>query len=148
MPDRHPQVAAIYCVWVNSRLLIANSRASHMQFGIRGPQSWGMGFLDILVEAMLNRERMWILLALYDVVVSFAVFIGVGILFTMQFRQLVAGVSYIDSLKHGPDGIPQVSSMQNLQKVFGTGHPITWLLPRWTLPKGAATLLSVVKKGE
>lgn len=63
--------------------------------------------------------------------------------------QLVAGVSYIDSLKRGSKASGGGSTaLQNMQKVFGTGHPLTWLLPRTSLPKGALTLTSIIKKGE
>lgn len=62
--------------------------------------------------------------------------------------QLLAGVSYIDTLKHGKDNSPVTTRMKNLQKVFGTGHPLTWWLPLSALPQGAATLQHVIKKGE
>jgi len=59
--------------------------------------------------------------------------------------QVLSGVSYIDKLKGG--SASSSTRMQNLQRVFGTGHPLTWFWPRVSTPAGAGAVSNPLKKG-
>mmetsp|Transcript_35119 Transcript_35119/g.91199 ORF Transcript_35119/g.91199 Transcript_35119/m.91199 type:complete len:463 (-) Transcript_35119:426-1814(-) len=123
---------------------LARYRASAMN-----PLTSGvMAMVDMIADGLFTDRHFWIIGTFFVMFLSAGVTIGVGVLFFLQLQQLLAGVSYIDTLKHGKDNSPVTTRMKNLQKVFGTGHPLTWWLPLSALPQGAATLQHVIKKGE
>jgi len=139
--------AGIWTLYYNSHLFMP--RLARYRMSAMNPFSSSlMALVDMIADGLFGKDKFWIIGVVYSIFVSAGVTIGVGVLFGMQLQQLLAGVSYIDTLKHGKDSGKRASRMVHLQKVFGTGHPLTWVLPRSTLPQGAATLQHVIKKAE
>ena len=83
--------------------------------------------------------------------VCLAALIGVGLLLLRQIRLLVRGESYLESLSSTAQhpqqqrsaagaGAPHHAAagrLANVRRVFGAGHPLTWLLPAWNVPSAA-----------
>ena len=70
----------------------------------------------------------------YLVVLSLSVTIGVGLLLYQQIHHLYDGETFIDSLQQH-NGIyrgitPPIRGWKNLQRLFGHGHPVFWILPK------------------
>jgi hypothetical protein len=100
--------------------------------------------------------------------VCWATFVSVGLLLGRQARLLARGHSYIDSLqlsgREGQEAVPTAAlaadvpllpdeaaegaaadvttsvwpPMRHLRRVFGRGHPLTWLLPAWRVDETPA----------
>ncbi|XP_057840896.1 protein S-acyltransferase 11 isoform X2 [Cryptomeria japonica] len=71
---------------------------------------------------------------IYLIVASISVAVGIGLLFFQQVQLLYSGKTYIDSLKYRSNGaveaLPLSRGWGNLFRIFGSGHPIFWLLPK------------------
>lgn len=75
----------------------------------------------------------WLQAAILLLTTSCAAIVGVVPLLKSQCSLVLRGQTYIDSLKS-----PQLNSslqhyerLARLQTVFGPGHPVTWMMPRW-----------------
>lgn len=86
--------------------------------------------------------------------VCLAALVGVGLLLCRQVRLLLHGETYLDALSRGARahrshnqqhaaaaggltaGGP-AARMANVRRVFGAGHPLTWLMPAWSVPPAA-----------
>ncbi|KAH7439766.1 hypothetical protein KP509_04G075200 [Ceratopteris richardii] len=69
---------------------------------------------------------------LYLIAVSVSVAIGVGLLLHHQVKQLYEGYTLIETLQHASDirtGLRR-GQWRNLRRVFGHGHPLSWVLPK------------------
>ncbi|GMH36353.1 hypothetical protein BSKO_04221 [Bryopsis sp. KO-2023] len=122
-------VGTLYAAVMTGRLLIRDwDEFSARRRGFRGIPVMGLMFVD------LTTAPGWFLAAGYIFMVSIGTFLGMGVLFHSQMMQVLSGRSYISSLK-GVAADEKGSRMVRLSKVFGNGHPITWLLPRWSDPR-------------
>lgn len=86
--------------------------------------------------------------------VCLAALVGVGLLLSRQARLLLRGETYLEALSRGArahrshnqqhaaaaDGLTAgrpAACMTNVRRVLGAGHPLTWLLPAWSVPPAA-----------
>lgn len=87
--------------------------------------------------AVLQQAPIWLSAALYLLVVSVALALGLGILLLRQMLFLSRGVGYVDALKLRTQGAMPSSTSDwsaNLRRVFGCRHVLTWPLPAWDTP--------------
>ncbi|KAL4855037.1 Protein S-acyltransferase 11 [Chlorella vulgaris] len=131
-----------------SNVLLATS---HMQPLLR--------FVTFSVRWLFGAPH-WVACWAYFTFVCWATLLSVGLLLSRQVRLLLRGESYLDTLQYLPQqqGLAQAvpvaalaaplshaddtfepateptlsaPAMQHVQRVFGNGHPLLWLLPAW-----------------
>lgn len=73
-------------------------------------------------------------LAVYAVGTGGAVCVAVGVLFVLQMRLILEGVSYIDQLKD-KEGSGQRAAWKNLRRVFGPDPLVYWFAARFRNPQ-------------
>ena len=77
-------------------------------------------------------------------VISGALGLALAVLLAAQVRLVTAGATTIDR-RQGAAGRSEASAWAGLQRVFGTGHPLTWVLPAVAPPRGSASVESGAK---
>ena len=86
---------------------------------------------------VLLKAPTWLSTALYLLVVSVSLALGLGILLARQLVFLLRGISYVDALKMRTQGAtPSLPSdpSANLRRVFGSKYVLAWPLPAWNNP--------------
>lgn len=89
-------------------------------------------FIDALMNSSVVLSARAIAL-MYLIIASLSVSIGIGVLLYQQVQLLYSGQNYIDSLKvreGAEEGLQFKKGWENLFRIFGTRHPIFWLLPK------------------
>jgi palmitoyltransferase len=90
-------------------------------------------FVDALMNSSVVLSARAIAL-MYLIIAGLSVSIGIGVLLYQQVQLLYSGQNYIDSLKVRGDGAVEGSQFkngwENLFRIFGSRHPIFWLLPK------------------
>jgi len=72
-------------------------------------------------------------------VLSGALGLALAVLLAAQVRLVIAGATTIDR-RQGTSGRSEASAWTGLQRVFGTGHPLTWVFPAVAPPRGSASV--------
>lgn len=70
----------------------------------------------------------------YLEIASLSILFGVGLLLYQQISMLYSGNGYIDSVQAWPlgmaRGVAVTRGFVNLKKVFGSEHPLFWIIPK------------------
>ncbi len=80
----------------------------------------------------------WLMAVQYLLSVSGGVVCAGGFLLIQQLMSVAVGVTRVEALKMKSGCAPQQRQppLERLRAVFGSGHPATWLLPAWDVPRG------------
>ena len=138
-------VSCLYVTAVSSTLLMQRwSYVRDFVGAILQSLKWQRALLVWLT--VLLKAPAWLSVALYLLVVSVSLALGLGFLLARQVVFLLRGISYVDTLKSRTQGAtPSLTSdpAVNLRRVFGSRHVLTWPLPAWNNP----SLQADCKKG-
>mmetsp|Transcript_52052 Transcript_52052/g.165987 ORF Transcript_52052/g.165987 Transcript_52052/m.165987 type:complete len:291 (-) Transcript_52052:104-976(-) len=126
------------------------SREFNRRLGMLPAWGWTLETVARLLWAVESTFRSheaapWMGAVLYLSVASTVVFLAVGFLLQSQLSLLLSGTSYIDVLK-GVEREQRLTRLQCMRRVFGSGHPVTWVLPRLSAPPGAERSGDLFKK--
>jgi palmitoyltransferase len=136
-------VISTFYVCAMSMVTICKIWSDRMKSGELQLDGWAMTRMEVLLSYLV----VWIGSSLtssvraigliYLVVLSLSVMIGVGLLLHQQVRHIYEGKTFIESLQHHNGVVKGIKAptpgWRNLRRLFGHGHPVFWVLPRFVV---------------